>query len=176
MCVKCSCHSIHLCSHYASLHPPKSIEGVVFGMCSHFSLITKRREVFERSQKLVEWEVHVFIRLGQTWCLTMQYAVDRIMDNTMLLTKYFSTFPCTCKTDPKNNHDVILTALQDPVTRIYLELLSHALDAYCKEWSRWKSFPPSSFTLQGQRTRLPLYDNQGRFKQHFTIIWQPPLY
>ncbi len=117
-CVKCSCHSIHL---------PKTIEDVVRGICTHFSRSPKRREIFEKFQQLVECKQHVFVRLGQTRWLTMQYAVDRVLEQYEALIQYFNEL---CVQDPTVNHDVILTALEDPITRIYLEFLSYALQIF----------------------------------------------
>ncbi len=63
-------------------------------------------------KKLVKWEEHVFFRLGETRWLTMQYAVNLILEQYITLTEYFML----CETDSKINHDVILTAPQDPIT------------------------------------------------------------
>lgn len=124
LCVKCSCHLIHLCSHYASLHLPKTIEDVVRGICTHFSRSPKRREVYEKFQLLMECEDHVFVSPGQTRWLTMEYAVSRVLEQYDALVEYFIEL---CKTDPTINHDVILSALEDPITKIYLEFLKYAL-------------------------------------------------
>ena len=147
LCVKCSCHSIHLCSHYASLNLPKSVEDVVRGVCTHFSRSPKRRESFEKFQKLVECEQHVFLRLGQTRWLTMQYAVDRVLEQYDALSDYFKT---VCKEDPTVTHDVILTALEDPITRIYLEFLSYALKMFNDFNTNFQSEVPLLHCLKGE--------------------------
>ncbi|KZS10201.1 Uncharacterized protein APZ42_025383 [Daphnia magna] len=89
LCVKCSCHSIHLCSHYASLQLPKTIDDVVRGICTHFSRSPKRRELYAKFQLLMECEDHVFVSPGQTRWLTMEYAVNRVLEQYDALSQYF---------------------------------------------------------------------------------------
>ncbi|KAI9552177.1 hypothetical protein GHT06_022514 [Daphnia sinensis] len=127
LCVKCSCHSIHLCSHYASLKLPKTIEDVVRGICTHFSRSPKTRELYAKFQRLMDCEDHVFVSPGQTRWLTMEYAVNRVLEQYEALNEYFFEL---CKTDPTVNHDVMVTALEDPVTKIYLEFLQYALKLF----------------------------------------------
>lgn len=127
LCVKCSCHSIHLCSHYASLHIPKRVEDVVRGVCNHFSRSPLRRANFQEFQKLMDVEDHVFVSPGQTRWLTMEYAVSRVLEQYEALVKYYEQL---CKEDPTVSHDVILTSLEDEMTKIYLEFLKYALNLF----------------------------------------------
>ena len=78
--IKCSCHSIHECSEYASAHIPKIIEDVVRGICSQFSRSPIRRNTYKQFQALVECENHMPISPGQTRWLTMEYAVRRVVE------------------------------------------------------------------------------------------------
>ena len=125
--MKCSCHSIHKCSQYASLNLPKIIEDVVRNICTHFSKSPLRRDAFKQFQDLVDCEKKIPISPGQTRWLTMEYAVRRVLEQFDALLHYFREL---CKTNKTVTNDVILGALEEPTTIIYLHFLSFTLNQF----------------------------------------------
>lgn len=86
--IKCSFHSIHLCSNQACLELPKLIEEFVRGSCTHFSRSAKRRDTYKRFKKLYDIPKHVFLLLGQKRWLALEYAVNRSLEQIELLLEY----------------------------------------------------------------------------------------
>lgn len=97
----------------------------------------------------------------------MQYAVNLILEQYITLTEYFML----CETDPKINHDVILTAPQDPITQIYLEFLSHALDTYSESNANFQSEILLLHTLKNEVKRMV----RNFFNHRIACTWMKPI-
>ncbi len=99
--IKCSSHVIHLCSSYASMKLPKSVEDFCRNISSHFSLSSKRVEVFKEFQEFLDQgELKILISsktfccilyiLGHTRRLSMKLCVKRILEQYAALKLYFT--------------------------------------------------------------------------------------
>lgn len=65
--VKCSCHLIHLCASHARLKLPKSLEDLCRNIFTHFSLSSKRQDVFKEFQNFAGVGPHKILAPGQTF-------------------------------------------------------------------------------------------------------------
>ena len=62
--IKCSSHLIHLCSSYASMKLPKSVEDLCRNISSHFSLSSKRVEAFKEFQDFLDFQKLKILKPG----------------------------------------------------------------------------------------------------------------
>lgn len=78
--IKCSCHSIHKCSQYASVHIPKRVEDVVRGVCTQLisaearsrGRITKNSKILQNAKNTFQFRQDK--RDGSPWnMLSVEY-------------------------------------------------------------------------------------------------------
>ena len=122
--VKCSCHLIHLCSSYACLSLPKTLEDLARNIYAHFSRSASRRDKYAEFQKFFECKALPILAPGQTRRLSLQACIKRLIEHRVALTHYFieTTFD-----DPTITNDVILSTLQSKLTKPYLEFMDYSL-------------------------------------------------
>lgn len=143
--IKCSCHSIHLCSNQACLELPKLVEEFVRGTCTHFNRSAKRRDIYKKFQKLFEVPEHVFLSPGQTRWLALEYAVSRVLEQIDPLLEYYKE---ENKKDPTVFYDLMIAAAEDPLTKVYLEFLVYALNLFNEFNTTFQSEVPQVHTLK----------------------------
>ena len=126
--IKCACHSIHLTSSYASKELPKELEELVYSVFNHFSRSPKRRETFESFQDFVDCAKECILRPSSTRWLTLQNAVNRIIQQYNALFLYFTDVVNEASASKISTSEIdILKTLRDPLTRPYLEFVAYAL-------------------------------------------------
>ena len=171
--VKCSCHSIHLCSSRAADQLPVQLEDLVHLVFNHFSSSPKRRAEYEDFQDMFDVKKHIILSPGQTRWLSLEYSVLRLLEQYNALVAYFTleafeeqqkemakrkkTMPIETEnsgTAPpapilQTSCTFILLLLKDPLTKPYLEFLAYAL----------KKFNICNKTFQAE---IPLFHDQQR--------------
>ena len=122
--VKCSCHLIHLCSSYACLSLPKTLEDLARNIYAHFSRSASRREKFAEFQEFFRCEAHRILAPEQTRRLSLQACMKRLIEQRVALIQYFveTTFE-----DPTATNDLILSTLQSKLTKPHLEFMDYSL-------------------------------------------------
>jgi len=87
--VKFSCYLIHLCSSYAYLSLPKTLEDLARTIYAHFSRSDSRRGKYAKFQKFFECKALPILAPGQTCWLSLQACIKRLIDHQVALTHYF---------------------------------------------------------------------------------------
>ena len=149
--VKCSCHLIHLVASYACLKLPKYVEDLCRNVFSHFSLSSKRQHAFLEFQKFVDVEPHKILAPGQTRWLSLQACVRRLLEQWDALTLYFVELSFS---DPTQVNDMIADALNNKITRAYLEFLDYNLGKLNAFNTLFQSDSPNIFNLRSEIINL----------------------
>ena len=71
---------VHLVASYACKKLPESMEDICQSIYSHMTHSAKRQHAFIEFQKLYQVEMHRILQAGQTRCLSIKAAVDRILE------------------------------------------------------------------------------------------------
>ena len=87
---KCICHSIHLCASEAAKELPRSSEELIRNIYSHFSMSAKRSNEFANYQVLADVRPHKLLHPSQTRWLSLNKAVQRLVEQWPHLRKYFN--------------------------------------------------------------------------------------
>lgn len=87
--IKCICHSLHLCASDVSITLPKRCEELMKNVYSYFSRSSKRMIQFENYQKLNEDTRHRLLQPAQTRWLSVQAAVERLVEQWPALVRFF---------------------------------------------------------------------------------------
>lgn len=122
--MKCICHSLHLCASDASITLPKRCEELMKNVYSYFSRSSKRMIQFENFQKLNEVTRHRLLQPAQTRWLSVQAAVERLVEQWPALVPFFQ--------DVKNRErslavDNITNDLCDPFIKLLFLFLNFIL-------------------------------------------------
>lgn len=124
VCIKCSCHMIHLATSKACLKLPRSVEDLLRNVGSHFSRSYARVAKFKDFQMFFQTEIHKILLPSHTRWLSLKACVDRVLEQYVPLKEYFreSVF-----SDPSKTTEEMLVTLDNEFTHIYLEFMSYVL-------------------------------------------------
>lgn len=122
--IKCICHSFHLCASYACRKLPRFVEDLTRDIYNYFGSSPKRTSELEQFQNFCNIKVHKILHPAQTRWLSVQSVIARILEQYGALQLYF--------TDAVSNKDLlaaenILSKLNDPTTKLFLEFLNFVL-------------------------------------------------
>ena len=121
---KCICHSIHLCCSEAAKELPRSVEDLIRSIYSYFSISAKRTAEFKDYQVLKDLRPHKLLHPCQTRWLSLQSAVDRVLEQWDALMLYFKNL------EPIEKLPSIVTLsniMNDPSIFLYLNFLKDIL-------------------------------------------------
>ena len=124
MNVKCLCHFIHLCSPYACLSLSKTLEDLAPNINAHFSRSTSRRDKYAKFQKFFQCKALLILTPAQTRRLSLQACIKRLIEYRVALTQYFTE---TIFDDTTATNDLILSTLQNKLTKPHLEFMDYSL-------------------------------------------------
>ncbi|XP_054746788.1 zinc finger protein 862-like [Anastrepha obliqua] len=85
----CTCHSLHLCTSYASRHLPKSIDFLCRNIYNYFSHSSKRINDLKEFQEYCSVEPHKILGVSQTRWLSLEGVVARLIEQWDSLKLYF---------------------------------------------------------------------------------------
>lgn len=125
VCVKCSCHSIHLASSKACLKLPRSVEGLLRNIGSHFSRSHSRQQKLREFQEFFKTEFHKILTPAITRWLSLKPCVDRVLEQFDVLLAYFSE---TVFDNLSKTTESVLETMKNKFTTVYLEFMSYILD------------------------------------------------
>ncbi|XP_055535505.1 uncharacterized protein LOC129724543 [Wyeomyia smithii] len=140
--LKCTCHSIALCSSYACKHVPDNIEQLCREIYNYLSNSPMRTSRFEEIQVLLEYKPVKMLHPSATRWLSLEAVVRRLLDRYEALQIYFGLL-----VNAERNETVkvrfIFDMLNDPTTKLYLTFLSYVLGLVTSLTSFFKAKPPS---------------------------------
>nr|XP_023013328.1 uncharacterized protein LOC111503289 [Leptinotarsa decemlineata] len=121
----CICHSFHLCSSAASKKLPKNLEDSIREIYNYFSNSSKRIDRLKECQVFINMKPHKLLHPAQTRWLSLQAAVDRVLENWNPLVMFFTN---ECFEQDLNSCNKILENLNHPIYKMYFKFLSYVLD------------------------------------------------
>lgn len=121
--IKCTCHSLALCSSYACLKLPSTVETLTRNIFNYLSNSPKRCSQFNDIQTLLELKPKKMLHPSQTRWLSLEAVVVRILDLFECLKIYFSF---ACNVDKIDTSIVIYENLNEQ-NLIYLSFLKYIL-------------------------------------------------
>ncbi|KAJ8958371.1 hypothetical protein NQ314_006432 [Rhamnusium bicolor] len=124
VCVRCSCHMVHLAASKVCLQLPRSVEDMIRNIGSHFSSSYGRQEKLKEFQEFFKTDIHKVLLPSVTRWLSVQQCTDRILEKYDVLKAYFRE---TTFEDPSRTNEEILKHLENSFTKIYLEFMSYIL-------------------------------------------------
>ena len=87
--MKCLCHSAHLCGSHACEKLPRLLEDLVRDVYSLFAHSAKRLAEYKQFQHFTNTEPHKILKPSQTWWLSLDQCVRRILEQWPALENYF---------------------------------------------------------------------------------------
>lgn len=124
VCIKCSCHSIHLAASKACLHLPRSLEDTLRNIGSHFSRIDKWQRKLVEMQEFYSVTIHKILSPANTRWLSLKQCIDRTLKQLTALIPYFTA---EVFEDPSKSTEEILNNLKNDLMIIYLEFMAYTL-------------------------------------------------
>ena len=126
---KCICHSIHLCCSEAAKELPRPVEDLIRGIYSYFSISAKRTAEFKDYQVLHDLRPHKLLHPCQTRWLSLQSAVDRVLELWDALKSYFKNLEPIEKLPSLYQ---LGKNMEDPSIFLYLNFLKDILPTITK--------------------------------------------
>ena len=145
--VKCSCHSIHLVSSYASKKLPDELEATVRSIYNHFSRSSARRRDFANIQQFAEVEQHSILSPGQTRWLSREYCILCILEQMDPLIIYFTEEEKAHKTRAVGE---IIQFLRLPLKVPFLLFLKYSLNMFNEFNTLFQSESPLFHRLESR--------------------------
>ena len=144
----CICHSLHLCASAACTKLPSAIEDLARNVYNYLGSSPKRLLEYQAVQELADVPVHKLLRPSQTRWLSLEAVVRRMYEQWPALVKYFEA---ASKDDHVQSSKTILTALKDPVFKMYFAFLKYILPLVTKANELFQS---ESAQIQSARRAL----------------------
>jgi hypothetical protein len=116
-CVKCSYHMVHL----SASNFPRSVEGLLRSVGSHFSRSPARQQKLKEFQEFFQTDIHKVLNPDITRWLSLKACVDRVLEQFEPLKAYFRLVVLD---DPSVTTDSMLVKMENQFTRIYLEFMA----------------------------------------------------
>nr|XP_017009975.2 uncharacterized protein LOC108066104 [Drosophila takahashii] len=122
--LKCTCHSLHLCSGYACKKLPSEIEMLCRKIYSYFSFSPKRTSELKEFQEYCSIKPHKILGIAMTRWLSLEKVISRILEQWDALELFFSSQALEVNNiKPKE----IANSMAKPELKIYLLFLSFIL-------------------------------------------------
>lgn len=151
VCVKCSCHSIHLAASKACLKLPRSVEDLLRDLGAHFSRSFARKCALIEFQKYFQTEIHSILKPSNTRWLSLKSCVDRVLEQYPALEAYLKELVFE---DPSKTSNEMLKTMNNCYTKIYLEFLSYVLSLLTEFNILFQSEAPLLYKLKSEVERL----------------------
>ena len=149
--VKCVCHSFALCSSYACLKIPSSVESTIRDIYNYISNSPKRIDQFEKIAGLLEITPKKILHPSQKRWLSLECVVVRILELYEALKVYFGF---QANIDGIDNSKLILNNLNDHIFHLYLNFLSYVLPIVNKLNRLFQSEQPQIYRLHEDVKKL----------------------
>lgn len=158
----CVCHSLNLCSSAACTKLPKTVEK----FCSYFAPSAVRSEKLLEFQEFCKTQPHRILKLSQTRWLSLQNVISRILEQWNPLTLFFTSETTEADKIGAENASAILSAMKNPIFKLYFLFLSYVLDLINKlnlefQSEKLRVHKISETTLSLYRTILSNYIQKG---------------
>ncbi|CAH2002280.1 unnamed protein product [Acanthoscelides obtectus] len=121
----CVCHSFHLCSSAAAKKLPRTLEDFIRSIYNYFAHSSKRKEKLEEFQKFVDLKPPKILHPCQTRWLSLQAAVDRLLENWDALRLFFQS---EYLEEDLHATKSIMDSLENPIFKVYFTFLSYVLE------------------------------------------------
>lgn len=128
VCIKCSCHMIHLAASKACLKLPRNVEDLLRNIGSHFSRSYGRQLAFQEFQEFFRVDIHKILSPSTTRWLSLKECVDRILEQYIALEYYLRD---TARDDPSKTLQNMVDTMNNVFTKAYLEFMSYVLGILC---------------------------------------------
>lgn len=151
VCIKCSCHLIHLVASKACSKLPASLEDMLRNIASHFCRSSKRISNLQEFQNYFDLEIHKILRPAATRWLSLKACVDRTLEQYTALKEYFRL---EMFENPINSTEQIFYSLNSNITKIYLEFMSYTLEILNDFNKLFQSEKPLLHILQPEVEKL----------------------
>lgn len=125
VCIKCSCHLIHLVASKACAKLPGTVEDMLRSIAGHFCRSSKRISKLQEFQNYFQVENYKILSPAATRWLSLKSCVDRTLDQYTALTEYFRL---ELFENPTKGNQEIFDLLSNDITKIYLEFMSYTLE------------------------------------------------
>lgn len=151
LCVKCSCHLIHLAASKACLLLPRSVEDLLRNIGSHFSRSSARQQKFKEFQEFFQVKIHKILSPAVTRWLSLKQCVDRVLEQFEPLKAYLRV---TVFEDPSVTTEQMITTMDNQFTLIYLEFMSYVLGLLTEFNLLFQSEKPLLYKVKPETDRL----------------------
>ncbi|KAG5890191.1 hypothetical protein JTB14_010654 [Gonioctena quinquepunctata] len=125
VCIKCSCHMIHLAASAACLQLPRSVEDVLRNIGAHFSKSYSRQEKFREFQNFFDTGIHKIVMPSITRWLSLEQCVKRVLEQYEPLCAYFRLINFE---DHSKTTEMIINTLENKYTLIYFQFMAYILE------------------------------------------------
>lgn len=122
--MKCTCHSLHLCSSYACKYLPDKIESLCRKIYNFFSHSPKRISEFKEFQEYCSIKPHKILGLSLTRWLALEKVISRIIEQWQALQLYFIS--CSMEVNGVKSSE-IANLMGNADTKVYMMFLSYIL-------------------------------------------------
>lgn len=151
VCIKCSCHMIHLAASKACLKLPRSVEDLLRNLGSHFSRSFSRQEKFKEFQVFFQTEIHKILSPAVTRWLSLEACVNRVIEQYEPLTAYLRELVFE---DPSRTTEDMLGSMTNKFTKIYYEFMSYSLGLLNEFNTLFQSETPLLHKVKPETERL----------------------
>lgn len=124
VCIRCSCHMIHLSSSKACLKLPRTVEDLLRNIGAHFSRSALRQERFKEFQTFFRVDIHKILLPCNTRWLSLKACIDRVLEQFTPLKAYFTEVVFS---DPSKTTEDMLSSMNNKYIEIYLQFMSYTL-------------------------------------------------
>lgn len=121
--LKCTCHSLHLCSSYAFKKLPNTLETLCRNIYSYFSHSPKRITELQEFQKYCAVEPHKILGISNTRWLSLETVISRIVEQWDSLRLYF----ISCTLEVTGIRATCLAEKMNKSSKIYFLFLTYIL-------------------------------------------------
>lgn len=127
ICIKCTCHMIHLVASKACLKLPRTVEDLLRNLGSHFNRSYFRQEKLIEFQKFFSEPIRKILSPSHTRWLSVKECVDRVLEQYIPVKAYLTKL-CDSGQDPSHTTQSMLAAMENCFTKAYLEFMSYVLE------------------------------------------------
>lgn len=151
VCIKCSCHMVHLAASKACLKLPRSVEDLLRNLGSHFNRSSLRRHKFKEFQIFFQTEIHKILSPATTRWLSLKQCVDRVLEQYDPIKAYLREVVFE---DPSVTTEQMLNAMENKFTQLYLEFMSYTLGLLTDFNVLFQSEKPLLYKLKPETEKL----------------------
>lgn len=140
--IKCTCHSLHLCTSYACKKLPVTVEKLCRNIFNFFAHSSKRIAEFKEFQDYCSVKSHKILGISSTRWLSLDNVINRIIEQWDALRLYFIS--CSLEINGIQSTE-LAESMSSPRFKIYFLFLSyilHVINNLNKEFQSEKSRLP----------------------------------